>query len=1242
MLSNKLTFSLASLVVLLVFAFGTMPVMAHKATAANTGDGSAPAHSHSTATVADSTDHTHPTITIEIYDADASTDGIQTHDVVRGTNFIVQITSTAPTDAPENVTITAGDASNRGVAAAFGSAPTFTGVDGDGDSSTTDDISVTDFRATYAWSGTATDYAGVTQAVIMVPIHAIESTADPAFDSHGGQRLEMAKRFPFDVAASAPTPPAKVAVAAKEGATVTAPAFTVTFEEANEDFGTNAFNSMYLTVMGGHVTPTSTAAPNPSTPDSGDMMNKVWTVNITRSGGAQAVTLTLSSDMFAATKDKRLTATIEGRVDPEYVEITSTATGHGGNAFTVTFKVTDGIDAGSMITALGSDPNMYFGVTNGYFIPGSLADTTGTATAYKMYVADVQPQPRGTTEAVMVNVKTDAGLMLKPKADGSAGNSLTMPHTAPGPTVTPPTVNTTIIPAGDFLVVERQSPTNGIQGDVLVTSLMGDFRDLAEFFRVGGTLEVLLPKPATGTAPMLHDLVITEIMWGLDGRSSAGQWMEFYNDTSNNIKISDVRWSFSPDRDVVRDEAEVDHDSNATTPTKTYVVVDRVSTLHLAKWNLPGQSGNTNPSQNPSTGITPAPTNLISAYRKRDLNDARTGYKSDKTFGAGIYADSWAASARRINIQGYRIATPGHVHLPATVTAATAVSSSAAANISVVFNEVRNAEDNNYDFIELYNHGSGDMNLKDWEISIVKPDKTDVDLIDLFTKDYTLKSKELLLILPTNPRGNRIDFNEGVNQDLDAKDRVERGAQHKFIVRDFTLPNTGTFMLVLRDKHDKNAKDEHIKDLAGYISVADPDFNTEVWPLKGWKQPGDRDNFGEVSFKGDKTWNRKDYGSKAWFHKDAWEEVGNVGGLGYRRNAPAGNAIGTPGYARDSRKDKLADYNKADSAGEITISEIMYDDGTRGNTAQWIELYNSSFTNTVNLNGWSLEVVNHRAADGYVDAKIEFKEALTILPNQTVLIVSGNGVNNVAEEFVYSLFQHHRRDLSLTTRKSTLLSSDGFRITLSDKDDTVVDTAGNLKSGRSLEREWELPTIEGRQSLVRIYGVQEPDNDKTSELAEPGTMASSWWVSNVGGLSYYGHRDDMSTPGYRDGGPLPVSLSSFRPARDKATGEVVIRWITQSELNNAGFNILRSETKTGEFKVVNVKGIIPGHGTTSEKHVYTWTDTSAKPNVVYYYQIEDVSLDGNRTTLRTTHLRGNVNAAGKLTTYWGELKTYGK
>ena len=139
--------------------------------------------------------------------------------------------------------------------------------------------------------------------------------------------------------------------------------------------------------------------------------------------------------------------------------------------------------------------------------------------------------------------------------------------------------------------------------------------------------------------------------------------------------------------------------------------------------------------------------------------------------------------------------------------------------------------------------------------------------------------------------------------------------------------------------------------------------------------------------------------------------------------------------------------------------------------------------------------------------------------------------------------------------------------------------------------------------------------------------------------SFYGASNDMGTPGFRTGGALPVELSHFRPARNKDTGAVVITWSTQSELNNAGFFIKRSQQRDGEFKVINAT-MIAGAGTTSEKQFYTYNDTTAQPNVVYYYQIEDVSLDGNRQTLTNgIRLKGHVSVAGKLTTLWGDLKT---
>ena len=117
--------------------------------------------------------------------------------------------------------------------------------------------------------------------------------------------------------------------------------------------------------------------------------------------------------------------------------------------------------------------------------------------------------------------------------------------------------------------------------------------------------------------------------------------------------------------------------------------------------------------------------------------------------------------------------------------------------------------------------------------------------------------------------------------------------------------------------------------------------------------------------------------------------------------------------------------------------------------------------------------------------------------------------------------------------------------------------------------------------------------------------------------------------------PLPVTLSRFK-AVHTADG-AVINWTTESEQNNAGFNILRSDTKNGEYRQVNAK-LIKGAGTTGERNEYTWTDSTAKPNTVYYYQIEDVSHAGVRKRLATVRLRGLVSASGKRITSWADLK----
>ena len=316
---------------------------------------------------------------------------------------------------------------------------------------------------------------------------------------------------------------------------------------------------------------------------------------------------------------------------------------------------------------------------------------------------------------------------------------------------------------------------------------------------------------------------------------------------------------------------------------------------------------------------------------------------------------------------------------------------------------------------------------------------------------------------------------------------------------------------------------------------------------------------------------------------------------------------------------------------DIAISEIMYATNA-DKSPQWIELHNRS-TRKVSLEGWEITIKNHPEDKSVLATTLTFTlDAKVLDRNQVLLLVTEQGPNSgigtakgdIPADRVVIL-----KDLIGGTPGYRLLSQTAFMITLTAASDTKTvrripsDIAGNLGA----IPEWKLPLIAGNQrsSIIRAYD----GNNATGDPFD-GTAADGWELTEkknsryvIQSSTYYGHRSDHSTPGYRAPAPLPVALSKFRPERKKSSSEVVIRWITESEVNNAGFHIKRSTTKDGEFKII---AMIPGAGTTDERKVYTYTDKTAKSNVIYYYQLECVSVDGSRRTLGMTHLRENINA----------------
>lgn len=86
---------------------------------------------------------------------------------------------------------------------------------------------------------------------------------------------------------------------------------------------------------------------------------------------------------------------------------------------------------------------------------------------------------------------------------------------------------------------------------------------------------------------------------------------------------------------------------------------------------------------------------------------------------------------------------------------------------------------------------------------------------------------------------------------------------------------------------------------------------------------------------------------------------------------------------------------------------------------------------------------------------------------------------------------------------------------------------------------------------------------------------------------------------------------------DNSPGRVIIRWRTETQEENLGFNIYRSETPEGPYVKVN-PSLIPGEGSTNIPKDYCYEDKPLPRGKVFYYYIESVSTAGIREILEGT------------------------
>jgi len=95
---------------------------------------------------------------------------------------------------------------------------------------------------------------------------------------------------------------------------------------------------------------------------------------------------------------------------------------------------------------------------------------------------------------------------------------------------------------------------------------------------------------------------------------------------------------------------------------------------------------------------------------------------------------------------------------------------------------------------------------------------------------------------------------------------------------------------------------------------------------------------------------------------------------------------------------------------------------------------------------------------------------------------------------------------------------------------------------------------------------------------------------------------------------LPVELNSF--SATTSDNKVILTWITQSEVNNLGFEVYRSAEENGEYAMIasyENNQSLQGAGNSNAAREYTYEDRMLFNGETYWYQIADVDYQGVRT-----------------------------
>ena len=152
--------------------------------------------------------------------------------------------------------------------------------------------------------------------------------------------------------------------------------------------------------------------------------------------------------------------------------------------------------------------------------------------------------------------------------------------------------------------------------------------------------------------------------------------------------------------------------------------------------------------------------------------------------------------------------------------------------------------------------------------------------------------------------------------------------------------------------------------------------------------------------------------------------------------------------------------------------------------------------------------------------------------------------------------------------------------------------------------EWERLPIGGIWLAAGDYECQLILTEESFHGWPGGDYTGQWAAAMGANIQFTVEADD----------PLPVQLSSFSAESDH--GCVLLQWVTESEIDHAGFELLRSSQQTDGYSSISDYRNNPdlmGQGNSSVKHDYLYIDRDVLVGESYWYYLVDVDLKGQRT-----------------------------